>query len=228
MTEEEWLACDDPARMLSFLAVSYRNMSARKLRLFAVYCCRDILSPDTEPEVRHAVEVVEQYAEGLATEEEVNAAREAVFHLWLDYFGGAGPLLTTALGLISSAVDNPFRTAILGSQGAIEACEATDAYRRAARIQEIESLQAAWVRDIFPSPFRPKFVTRDWFRWNHGTALIIAHQMYESRDFGAMPILADALQDAGCDNEDILNHCRDASATHVRGCWVVDLVLGKE
>jgi hypothetical protein len=52
--------------------------------------------------------------------------------------------------------------------------------------------------------------------------------MYESRDFGAMPILADALQDAGCDSNDILNHCRDANATHVRGCWVVDFVLGKE
>jgi hypothetical protein len=51
--------------------------------------------------------------------------------------------------------------------------------------------------------------------------------MYESRDFSAMPILADALQDAGCDNEDILNHCCDANATHVRGCWVVGLVLDK-
>ncbi|MBY0458328.1 MAG: hypothetical protein K2V38_13385 [Gemmataceae bacterium] len=66
--------------------------------------------------------------------------------------------------------------------------------------------------------------------------------MYESRDFSAMPILADALQDAGCDNPDILDHCRNAgggsgepaggssaeAAAHVRGCWVVDLVLGKE
>jgi hypothetical protein len=51
--------------------------------------------------------------------------------------------------------------------------------------------------------------------------------MYESRDFGAMPILADALQDAGCDSADVLDHCRDAPVTHVRGCWVVDLVLGK-
>ncbi|QEG25961.1 hypothetical protein GobsT_06960 [Gemmata obscuriglobus] len=51
--------------------------------------------------------------------------------------------------------------------------------------------------------------------------------MYESRDFGAMPVLADALQDAGCDSDDILNHCR-GDGVHVRGCWVVDLVLGKE
>ena len=55
----------------------------------------------------------------------------------------------------------------------------------------------------------------------------LARQMYESLDFGAMPILADALQDAGCDSADILNHCR-GPGPHVRGCWVVDLVLGKE
>jgi hypothetical protein len=52
--------------------------------------------------------------------------------------------------------------------------------------------------------------------------------MYYRRDFSAMPILADALKDAGCDNADMLDHCRDTGATHVRGCWVVDLVLGKE
>jgi hypothetical protein len=59
------------------------------------------------------------------------------------------------------------------------------------------------------------------------TAIQLAQQMYDSRDFSAMPILADALQDAGCDNADLLDHCR-GPGPHVRGCWVVDLVLGKE
>ena len=58
--------------------------------------------------------------------------------------------------------------------------------------------------------------------------LALARQMYESREFSAMPVLADALQDAGCDSDDVLKHCREAGAVHVRGCWVVDLVLGKE
>ncbi|AWM42502.1 hypothetical protein C1280_34220 [Gemmata obscuriglobus] len=62
-------------------------------------------------------------------------------------------------------------------------------------------------------------------RWRTGTVTALAAQMYASRDFSAMPILADALQDAGCDSNDILNHCRD-TIPHVRGCWVVDLVLG--
>jgi hypothetical protein len=81
------------------------------------------------------------------------------------------------------------------------------------------------LRDIFGNPFRP--VTFD-AAWRTSTAVALANQMYESRDFGAMPILADALQDAGCTSEDVLNHCRDAKQVHVRGCWVVDLVLGKE
>lgn len=61
-------------------------------------------------------------------------------------------------------------------------------------------------------------------QWRTRTAVLLARQMHESRDFSAMPILADALQDAGCDNADILDHCR-GPGPHVRGCWVVNLVL---
>ncbi|MCE9563483.1 MAG: hypothetical protein K8U57_15695 [Planctomycetes bacterium] len=80
------------------------------------------------------------------------------------------------------------------------------------------------MRDIFGNPFRPVTFTT---QWRTSTAVAIAKEMYESRDFSAMPILADALQDAGCDNDDVLNHCRDVNGVHVRGCWVVDHVLGK-
>ena len=80
------------------------------------------------------------------------------------------------------------------------------------------------LRDIFGNPFRPVAFSPT---WRTDTALILAREMYESRDFGAMPILADALQDAGCDNDGILSHCRDTNQPHVRGCWVTDLVLNK-
>jgi hypothetical protein len=89
--------------------------------------------------------------------------------------------------------------------------------------QQARTEQATLLRDLVNYPFRP--VTFD-TAWRTDTAIALAKQMYESRDFGAMPILADALQDAGCDSEDILNHCR-GDGPHVRGCWVVDLVLGK-
>lgn len=80
------------------------------------------------------------------------------------------------------------------------------------------------LRDIFGNPFRPVAFSPG---WRTATAVALARQMYESRDFGATPILADALQEAGCDSEDVLNHCRDPNQVHVRGCWAVDLVLGK-
>jgi hypothetical protein len=90
--------------------------------------------------------------------------------------------------------------------------------------EEEEAEQAKLLRDVFGNPFRPVLFDP---MWRTETAIALAKHCYDSREFSAMPILADALQDAGCDNDDVLNHCRDANGVHVRGCWVVDLVLGK-
>jgi hypothetical protein len=79
------------------------------------------------------------------------------------------------------------------------------------------------IRDIFGNPFRPVAFNPSWRTF---TAVGLARTMYESRDFTAMPILADALEEAGCDELSVLAHCR-GDGSHVRGCWVVDLVLGK-
>ncbi len=89
---------------------------------------------------------------------------------------------------------------------------------------ELKTAAADLAREVFGNPFRPVAFSPD---WRTSTAVALAAQMYESREFSAMPILADALQDAGCDSDDVLNHCRAAGAMHVRGCWVVDLVLGR-
>jgi hypothetical protein len=78
---------------------------------------------------------------------------------------------------------------------------------------------------VFGNPYRPGTCSPE---WRTDTVLALAGQMYERREFDAMPILADALQDAGCENASILDHCRDTDQIHVRGCWVVDSVLGKE
>jgi hypothetical protein len=80
------------------------------------------------------------------------------------------------------------------------------------------------IRDIFGNPFRP--VTLD-PSWPTSTVTALARQMYEARDFSAMPILADALMDTGCGDEQVLRQCR-GEGSHVRGCWVVDLCLGRE
>lgn len=86
---------------------------------------------------------------------------------------------------------------------------------------EQNRITAVLLRDIFGNPFRPVAFDSS---WQTDTAVSVACQTYESRDFSPMPILADALQDAGCENEDILTHCR-GSGPHVRGCWVVDLMI---
>jgi hypothetical protein len=81
------------------------------------------------------------------------------------------------------------------------------------------------LRDIFGNPFRPITFNP---AWRTTDVLLLARGIYEERAFDRMPILADALQDAGCGSDDILNHLRDPHATHVRGCWALDLVLDKE
>ena len=80
------------------------------------------------------------------------------------------------------------------------------------------------MRDVFGNPFRPVAFAP---QWHTDTAVALAREMYDSRDFSLMPILADALQDASCEDEAVLSHCR-GEGPHVRGCWVVDLVLGRQ
>ncbi|MBM3979516.1 MAG: hypothetical protein FJ304_04385 [Planctomycetes bacterium] len=85
--------------------------------------------------------------------------------------------------------------------------------------------QVALLHDIFgPLPFRDVAVPPSWLT---SDVVLLARGIYDDKAFDRMPILADALQDAGCDNDEVLNHCRDATATHVRGCWVIDLLLGR-
>jgi hypothetical protein len=90
--------------------------------------------------------------------------------------------------------------------------------------------QSAWpggwlIREIFGNPFRPIQVNPEWLAWKCGTAAALARTIYEDRAFGRMPILADALEEAGCQDAYILDHCRHANS-HVRGCWVIDVLLG--
>jgi hypothetical protein len=92
----------------------------------------------------------------------------------------------------------------------------------------IEQRQAGLLRDVFgPLPFRPLSTDSQWLTWNDSTVIKLAQAIYEERAFDRLPILADALEEAGCSNPDILAHCR-GPGPHVRGCWVVDLLLGKE
>jgi hypothetical protein len=83
------------------------------------------------------------------------------------------------------------------------------------------------LRDIFGNPFHPISLDPGWTVWNNGLIRKMAGDIYNERRFGDLPILADALEDAGCTEPNILSHCR-GPGPHVRGCWVVDLLLGKQ
>jgi len=204
MTEAEWLTCEDPIVLLdSWYATPLWSMEnaarERKLRLFGAGCVRRILP--TLLEGSHlGVEVAEQFADSLVAANALTSADRICLGS-LDAGVAAGLAVAWVLAGDSDPVD------------------LTDAYQKREAVQ-----QCHLFRDVTGNPFRPVTFDR---AWATDTATTLARQMYDSREFGAMPILADALQDAGCENEDILAHCRDPHATHVRGCWVCDLVLGK-
>jgi hypothetical protein len=205
MNEAEWLACDDPRTLpYSFL----KQFDDRKLRLCAVAACR-VVSDLLCEAGRSAVDVAERMAEGLADRIECERAA-GIVHALLP-----GDHTLSAYGAVSWALAS-YPASQLMQSSCWNAMEASGQSPRSF---------AELLRDIVGNPFRPVTVSP---LWRTSTVVALARQMYEDRDFGAMPILADALQDAGCDNDEVLRHCRDAKQVHVRGCWVVDLVLDRK
>jgi hypothetical protein len=94
-------------------------------------------------------------------------------------------------------------------------------------LQALQAKQADLMRCVYGNPYRPVAIAPEWPRWKDGTVRNIAQDIYDERAFDRLPILADALEEAGCANRDVLNHCR-SDAAHARGCWVVDLILNKK
>lgn len=217
MTEAEWLTCDDAPPLMWHLKDQVTN---RKWHLLAVSCWRRVWALLTEGD-RLGVEIAERFIEGEASEEEMKAALNDQAP---PYVGPASRIVAEPACSIITHTDDAQWVAKMSVENSMEVSTAF-AQDEATACTSEGSAQAALVRDIFGNPFRPVTFSP---AWRTDTAVAIARQMYEFREFGAMPILADALQDAGCDNDDILSHCRDANQVHVRGCWVVDLVLGKE
>src|SRR5262245_23213325 len=239
MTEAEWLACDDPDLMLEFLR---DNASDRKLRLFACACCRRIWRLLVDKRSQRAIEITEDYADRKAEEralDEAAAAAEDVYQqLNLDWdeansvVPDAAPLLESeayaAWPTCESYCGSRDKTHVYSSTDAIEVARAVvsslgeDSERQASE----RRCQAALVRCIVGNPFRPAILDPRWLAWNDAIVVRLAQGIYEDRAFDRLPILADALEDAGCADAGLLGHLRDLGP-HVRGCWVVDLVLGK-
>jgi hypothetical protein len=224
MTEKEWLAAKNPVEVW----YDRRARDHRKRRLVACACARRLLPiVENDPRAFAIIEAVERYTDGPDKDGPANwrailAARRAVRE-W--HYATSWPRNTpmsffdalSALDRITAGAASGVAEMFYFAQQARRGRAATPGVAEA-------RAQTTILRDVFGNPFRPVAFNA---AWRTDTAVSLALQMYESRDFDAMPILADALQDAGCDSEEVLNHCRDAKQVHVRGCWVVDLVLGK-
>jgi hypothetical protein len=254
MTEAEWLVCADSNVLLEFLRT---RENKRKLRLFAVACCGRAWPLFIDERSRNAIRVAELFADGRVTGEDLRVARDCAiearravvrprrsdFYYWGDASAEAAvacaaaesfppadrpapqhDYFTTAAGGVANAKAAQ-RLWLAEEANPLDLIEGDASPSLWDEIRGIEwAAQAVLLRDVFGNPFRPVAFSP---AWRTDTAVSLARTMYEARHFSAMPILADALQDAGCDNPDVLDHCRDDAQVHVRGCWVVDLVLGK-
>jgi hypothetical protein len=188
----------------------------RKFRLFYCGCCRLRWADLPAEALRQAVGVVERFADGFAGRQEwvearrssavaVRAARGA---MWRS--GHAQPQ-TDAAGLASLVVR------------AAEAHHALERGSIPAGFPIAAADQAALLRDLFRHPFHPFHADPAWFT---DTVTLLARQIYRERAFELMPVLGDALQDAGCDDAEVLGHCY-GPGPHTLGCWLVDLLSGR-
>jgi hypothetical protein len=226
MTEAEWQACTNPKPMLEFLK---GKASDRRSRLIAVTCCRRIWDLLTDERSRRAVEAAEQFADGEIDAQTLGAAYAAAWPVVTtasdqDYCPGQAALGAAAPQLVRLTLYYVNKAAAL-----TQAQHLTGAYEKL--MQEGYAANCDLLRCIFGNPFQP--VTAD-PAWLTPTVTNLAEAAYEERqlpsghlDAARLGVLADALEDAGCDNADVLHHLR-GPGSHVRGCWAIDLLLGKE
>jgi hypothetical protein len=209
MTWDTWERCDNVHRMLTFLGNVQPHPSDRKLRLFAAACCRRLWNSLSESH-RQAVEVIEKYADGGADDVVREATWQAVAGAWT---------------LTANDAERCARNAV-GSGLRVHAMLAADSaaaqaagFRGGVSLAETNS-QCGLLRDIFRNPFEPAIDIEP-----NLAVRRLAAGIYHERAFDGLPILADAVEEAGVSNPAILAHLRLRGA-HVRGCWALDLALG--
>jgi hypothetical protein len=223
MTEQEWLNCRDPHKMLRWLG---RRATERKLRLFACSCVRAAWDRLGDERLRNLLEVAEQYVGGQASQGKLTAAYQAAKEVQTEWWIGeddveeeaAGP--EDAIALAARAVAAPLWVQTAASDAAY--------WIEWAGVEE-RAVQAERVRDVF-NPFRRNRVEPAWLT---PTVISLSEAAYSDRDLPSAALAADRLADlaaaltaAGCTDAELLAHLR-SSGPHCRGCWPLDLVLGK-
>jgi hypothetical protein len=222
VTEAEWLACTEADKMLDFLE---GKASERKLRLFAVAYTRRVWGNMNEPSSRRTLEAIERYADGGASDEEMSlAAADALLRHYLSPAPSWGVLSRPRWASVSIDIDRAAETA------ARRGVKGTGGDYGAKYAVEMASL-CVLLRDVVGNPFRPLPIINP--AWQTPQVVALAQAAYDERELPAgklegirLAVLADALEEVGCDNADTLSHLR-GPGPHVRGCWALDLLLGK-
>jgi hypothetical protein len=200
MTEGEWLTRAEPRAMLDFLQ---GRASPRKLRLFACAGWQRAWSshPGWEVQWRPRWHDALAYADGLPRERYL----EALGPVWEPWF------------LADAVAENCALFCVNHSLGSSPGCTPVG-----------PAYTAGLLREIFGNPFRrPADLPAAWLACNDGVLAALARAIYEEMSFERLPVLGDALEEAGCTDEAILAHCRSGT-DHVRGCWVLDWILGQQ
>jgi hypothetical protein len=218
VTESDWLNATDPQAMLTSLGGSGKA-GGRKLELFAAACLRRIAPRFAQQRSWGAI-----YSLELA---EMTGVRQLDRKAWALREQGPVREALSAAALVS--VEGVTAAAAVADWAAVAAGEAEAGgwAAGAAVLAKERGEQAALLRCLFGNPFRPPpQLGPGWLVWNDRIVQRLAEGIYDERDFTALPVLADALADAGCMDQEVLAHCR-GRGPHARGCWVVDLLLGK-
>jgi hypothetical protein len=231
MTETVWLTGADPGPMLEYLA---GRASARKLRLAACACCRRDSALLSDRRVRAAVEAAERFAEGLLDADGLTAAETAANAAALEEAYFLMPAAVAAVAATAESAPDALRLVLRcylskAERDAVYECALPSeqaAAVAAARAQE-GAVQCALLREVFGNPFRPPTLEPALRRWNDGCVVRLAQTIHDRRRWDELPILADALADAGCRDEALLAHCT-AAREHALGCWALDALLEKE
>jgi hypothetical protein len=229
MTEEEWMVADHAGAMLEFLHDNGKT-TERKLRLFACACGRRIWHLLGDDRSFQAVELAERSADELVNDPEWEGARQAALAAWKAAITPAcrdahGPRTArcaatrAALLYLTPIVLESAGGASFQAVNALRRVEGADfmAVGKTAWAEEADFLRCIWGVGAFHAATLPPL----------GSSVhLLAEAIYTNRAYEQLPILADALEEAGVSDADILAHCR-GPGPHVRGCWVVDLILGK-
>jgi hypothetical protein len=213
VTEDEWTASEDLDSLLD-AAKAMKRLPARKARLFAGGCFRLVWDVIRADDIRLAVDMSDSRADKKIGQQELERHRYPMtvpsdnVRSWL----------AVAVQSLATSNLNPSYVA-----WQVRTATQNDTYRHARRGIPCRA-QADLIREVVANPFRPIAFDP---RWRTEDVLGLARGIYEDRAFDRLPLLGDALMDAGCAEEAILAHCR-SEGPHVRGCWAVDMVLGKE